>query len=115
MADLIDRLTLSEEVTGRPEISGHDFSSYFVLYALGLATKPEIVARFDLQGDEATQGNQLATAIDGEGNAAAKHRFAHRSDAIFMLLDNTDSRYADLTDPENPVIDKVKIQADLGI
>ena len=109
MADLIDRLTFGESVTGRPKISSHQFSGYLILYALGVIGKAEIDTAWDLQGTEQAQAQEVADSINAAVGADGKHRQVDRIDAVNMLLDARDSRYV-----TGETIDKVKVKADAG-
>lgn len=114
MADLIDRLTFDEAITGRPHIPSHTFSSYLGLYAFGLiADKADIVTAWDLQGDEATQANAIATEIDGLATAQEKHRFYDRVLVVVHLLNAGDQRYS--IDRVAGTLNKTLVQTDLGI
>jgi hypothetical protein len=86
MADLIDRMAFGEEITGRPKLTNHQFMAYMVLYALGFATRAEVSTAWDLQGEEATQANQLADEIDTQPDAHSKHRYVDRVDALALGL-----------------------------
>ena len=110
MADLIDRMTFDERITGRPKLANHQFSGYMILYALGLATRGEVATAWDLEGDEITQANLIADEVDDLVTADAKHRYVDRMDAVAMLLDYRDARYV-----TGETIDKVKVKADIGI
>jgi len=110
MADLIDRMTFHEHITGRPKLSNHAFNAYLILYALGLATRQEIVTAWDLEGDEAAQAGSLADEIDNQPDAHSKHRFVDRANAVAMLLDRQDFRYV-----SDGIIDKPAVKVDLGI
>lgn len=83
MADLIDRLSGQ---TTRPKLPVHQFIAGLRLYAAGKATKAEIAAAWDLQGDEATQATALANVIDGK-TAANKVPYALLVDAVALLLE----------------------------
>lgn len=75
MADLIDRLVYPEDVTGRPPIPTHEFAGRLRLYTGGKRTRAQAIVGFDLQGDELTQANQIADAIDARTGAAAKAEY----------------------------------------
>lgn len=109
MADLIDRLTFDEDVTGRPKIAVHQFRGCLVLYTLGVMTRQEIVAEWDLQGDEITQAGEVADAIDAAQSADAKHNLVERFDSVALLLDIGSPRYLTGT-----TINKVAVRSDAG-
>ncbi len=113
MADLIDRITFDEEVTGRPKLDNHAFSGWLRLYAEGLRTRANIVTAWDLQGAESTQAGLLADNIDAETGAVDKMRYVMLIDAISMLLDRHDPEYVTAGDP--PTVDKTLVKTDLGI
>ena len=113
MADLFDRLAFDENITGRPKISVHQFCGYLVLYALGKRTRNELGLKWDLQGAEASQANLVADEIDGQPNAASKHRYVDQVDAVALLLDENAPEY--VTDPINGEIDKTQVIADLDL
>jgi hypothetical protein len=110
MADLFDRMTFGPDITGRPKLLNHQFNSWLRLYALALRTRTEVATAWDLQGDEATQANLLADEIDLRVGNDAKIAYVLLVDAVSMMLDSRDPDYVTGT-----TIDKVKVQADLGI
>lgn len=111
MADLIDRITFHERITGRPKLNNHAFNGWLRLYAEGLRTRVEVAAAWDLQGDELAQANALANNIDAETGAVNKMRYVMLVDGISMMLDGGDPEY--VSSPST--IDKSKAKADLGI
>lgn len=111
MADLLDRLAFDERITSRPKIATHQFGGYLVLYATGKRTRSEIATRWDLIGDELTQADLIADEIDSKPDAASKHRYVDRVDAVALLLDYKDSEY--ITAPGE--IDKVRVSSDLDL
>ena len=110
MADLIERMTFNESITGRPKLNNHAFNGYLILYALGLATRSEVLVAWDLQDNESTQASLLADLIDAQPDAHSKHRFVDRINAVAMLLDGHDPRYV-----TGLTIDKTAVKVDLGI
>ena len=90
MADLIDRLS-GKNLGGRPKLPIHQFVALVRLYAAGLVTKEEVVADWDLQGEELTQASALAGVIDGKVGAA-KMLYALTVDAVCLLLERDDDR-----------------------
>lgn len=113
MADLLDRLAFDERITGRPKISVHQFCGYLVLYATGKRTRGELKTKWDLVDAEATQADLIADEVDAKPDAASKHRYVDRVDAVALLLDQRAPEY--VTDPVNGEIDKTKVKADLDI
>lgn len=90
MADLIDRLS-SESLdlpAPRPKLPAHQFIGGMRLYADGLVSRPEIVANWDLVGDEATQSSALADAIDVQAGITDKLNYILRFEAIAMLIED---------------------------
>ena len=110
MADLIDRL--AGTATDRPKLPVHQFIAGLRLYAAGLATKAEIAADWDLQGDEATQAAALATVVDGKGTAANKALYALQVDAVCMLLEHHQDHIVHNADG---TVNKAKVKTLLGI
>ena len=96
MADLIDRL--SGITTERPKINLHRFIGAEQLYALGEFTRAEVAAEFDLQGDEVTQGVQLANAIDAASPALNKVIYILRVQSVLMCLEDGEDRLYHNTD-----------------
>ena len=113
MADLIDRITFDEEVTGRPKLNNHAFNGWLRLYAEGLRTRANIVTAWDLQGAEVTQAGLLADNIDAEATTVNKVRYVLLVDAVSMLLDGHDPEYVTAGDP--PTVNKTLVKTDLGI
>jgi len=110
MADLIDRIAGTDD--SRPKINLHRFIGAERLYALGEWTAAQLVAEFDLQGDELTQANQLKTKIDGETGAANKTLYILRVESVLMCLeDGSDRLYHDAA----AVVNKTKVYEDLQI
>lgn len=109
MADLIDRLSGQ---TDRPKLPVHQFVAGLRLYAAALATRAEVAAAWDLQGDEATQATALADQVDLQTTAANKALYALRVDAVALLLEITeDTIYHNL----DGTINKAKVGQHLGI
>ena len=111
MADLLDRMTFDEDITGRPKISNHQFNGYLILYALGKRTRAELKTKWDLIGAEATQADLIADEIDAKTDAASKHRYVDQVDAVALLLDQRAPEYVIGLGE----IDKAKVQADLDL
>ena len=109
MADLIDRI--SGEATDRPKINLHRFMAAERLYALGVWTGAEIVAEFDLQGDELTQAGQLKAQIDAQVGAEAKALYILRVESVCMCLEDHD----DTLYHTGGVVDKAQVYEDLLI
>ena len=110
MADLIDRL--AGITIERPKINLHRFIGAEQLYALGEFTRAEVAAEFDLQGDEATQGVQLANAIDAASPALNKLIYIQRVNSVLMCMEDGDDR---LYHNANGTVNKAKVAEDLQI
>ena len=108
MADLIDRL--AGTTTERPKINLHRFVGAEQLYAVGVFTRAEIAAEFDMQGDEATQGVQLADAIDAASTALNKVIYILRANSVLMCLEDGEDR---LYHNANGTVNKAKVAEDL--
>ena len=108
MADLIDRL--AGTTTERPKINLHRFVGAEQLYAVGVFTRAEIAAEFDMQGDEATQGVQLANAIDAASPALNKLIYIQRVNSVLMCVEDGGDR---LYHNQDGTVNKAKIVADL--
>lgn len=109
MTDLIDRLSGEDET--RPKIEIWQFVGGYQLYALGLATRAEIAADWDLQGTESTQAVALADAVDAEVGAEAKLVYLARIMAISSLIEVGWDTLYHLPDGS---VDKTKVIADMG-
>lgn len=108
MTDLIDRLS-GESGEVRPKINIHRFIAVERLYAFGEWTRSEIATEFDLQGDEATQGNALADKIDAQVGIANKALYILRAESVFMCVeDKQDTFYHSAG-----VVNKAKVYEDL--
>ena len=110
MADLIDRL--AGTTIERPKINLHRFVGAEQLYALGEWTRQQIAAEFDLQGDEATQGGQLADAIDIASPALNKVIYILRINSVLMCMEDGDDRLYHNTDG---TVNKAKVYEDILI
>ncbi len=110
MSDLIDRI--SGDASARPKINLHRFMGVERLYALGEWTRPQIATEFDLQGDEITQGSQLADQIDGQAGAAAKTLYILRVESVLMCIEAREDR---LYHNADGTVNKSKIYEDLLI
>ena len=111
MGDLIDRLSGESAEEGRPKIQIEQFLAGYVLYALGLKTKQEVAGAWGLQGQEVTQANALADALDAEVGASAKLIYLDRIRAISALIELGGDTLYHL--PDNSV-DKASVVADMG-
>jgi hypothetical protein len=110
MADLVDRI--SGDDPARPGINVHRWIGVQRLYVMGLFTRADLAAEFDLQGAELTQGTQLADALDAQSNLNNKIVFISRIEAVlYCINDSEDGLY------HNPdgSINKPKVYADMGI
>ena len=108
MADLIDRL--AGTTTERPKINLHRFVGAEQLYALGEWTRQQIAAEFDLQGDEAAQGVQLADAIDVASPALNKLIYIMRVNSVLMCMEDGDDR---LYHNPDGTVNRAKVYEDL--
>lgn len=115
MADLIDRLSgeSNDLPIPRPKLHNFQFTGGLRLYAMGVITAPELIAEWDLQGDELTQANTLKAAIDAASTVVDKLVIVMRVEAIAGLLeDDEDTLYH--TSLHGPV-NKTKAIADLNL
>ena len=114
MADLIDRISGASVRMDppRPKINLHRFMGAERLYALGEWTRAEIAAEFDLQGDEATQGTQLADEIDAQSNITNKALYILRVESVCMCLEDSDDR---LYHNQDGTVNRAKVYEDLLI
>ena len=108
MADLVDRIS-GESGDERPKINLHRFMGVQRLYALGELTGAQIVAEFDLQGDEATQAAQLKTQIDAQVGVQDKALYILRVESVFMCLEDKDDTFYH----DAGVVDKAAVYAAL--
>ena len=109
MADLIDRI--SGEDDSRPKINLHRFMGAERLYALGEVAGAEIVAEFDLQGDELAQAVQLKAQIDAQTGASDKAIYILRVESVFMCIEDKD----DTLYHSAGIVDKGRVYEDLMI
>jgi hypothetical protein len=80
-------------------------------YVAGIVTPAEIIADFDLQGEELTMGTALKDNIDAEVGALAKIIYVLKVEGVAFLLDQpNDTIYH--TAPG--VVDKTRVKTDLG-
>jgi len=107
MADLIDRI--SGAAIDRPKINLHRFMAAERLYALGEWTRTELAAEFDLQGDEASQGVQLADRIDAQSNITNKIVYLMRLESVMMCIEDGDDR---LYHNPDGTVNKAKVYED---
>lgn len=111
MADLIDRIALQDNITGRPKINTHRFMGYERLYAMGEWTRAEIASALDLQGAEATQAGQIADKIDAAVQLANKIIYIARVESVFMCIEDDDDPFYH----SGGTLNKAKIFEDLQI
>ena len=113
MADLIDRISGECRLADppRPKINLHRFIALERLYVLGVWSRAQIAVALDFQGDEATQGSQLADAIDGQSNLTNRVLYLMRVESVCMCVeDNEDTFYH-----SGGVVNKPQVYADLQI
>lgn len=106
MGDLIDRLANDPN-----RIKVHSFQAAHVLYAVGEVTAAQIVAHFNLVGDEVTQAALIKGVVDGYATTAAKMDYLRKLDAVLLAIQDKVGVY--WTDPSTP--DKAAIAAALEI
>lgn len=82
------------------------------LYAFGEWTRSEIASEFDLQGEEAAQGIQLADKIDAQSGASNKTLYILRVESVLMCSEDHKDRLYHNT---NGTLNKTKIYEDLQI
>ena len=107
MADLIDRIA---GTNGADKISIHHFTSQYRLIAEGIRTPAEVVAEFNLVGQEITDASAVLSVLDAQSNALNKVLYILKMDAVFISVESGDSRY--WTDG---VANKSAVKADLEI
>ena len=107
MTDLIDRIA---GVNSADKISIHHLTSQYRLLAEDIRTGGEVVAEFNLVGQEITDANAVLAELDSQSNVTDKMRYILKIDAVFISVEARDSRY--WTDG---VANKSVIKADLGI
>lgn len=110
MADLLDRIAFGSDKTGRPRISGHQFSAYLGLLALQQRDVAWAVSALDLQGDELTQAQLVFNRLNEETTPEGKLLYWQRVTAITHMVNARDPEY--VTDD---VINKTQVQADLDL
>jgi len=82
------------------------------LYAFGEWTRAQIAAEFDLQGDEAVQGTQLANQIDSNVQPSNKALYILRVESVCMCLEDGDDR---LYHNPDGTVNRAKVYEDLLI
>lgn len=117
MADLIDRIAFSDEITGRPKINLHRWMGVQRLYTVSEWTRAEIGAEFGITGntDEERQATQIADKIDSfTGGSAALNKVIYlgRIEGVLMCAEAGDDRLYHNTDG---TLNKAKIYEDLQI
>jgi len=90
MADLIDRISGEDGV----KINLHRFVGVQRLYAFGAVSRAQVVAEFDLQGDEVTQAAALADKIDAETGAMTRRCTCYWSRACACASRTTRTHYS---------------------
>jgi hypothetical protein len=90
MTDLIDRLSGESEQhdPSRDKIPIHSFVGVLRHYAEALIVRADVVAEFQLEGDEASQAGLLADKIDDLVGLSAKLVYVQRVEAIAYLISN---------------------------
>ena len=107
MADLVDRIA---GINGADKISVHHFTSQYRLVAEGIRTPAEVVAEFNLVGQEVTDASAVLSVLDAQSNALNKVLYILKMDAVFISVESGDSRYW-----TGGVANKSVIKADLDI
>jgi hypothetical protein len=79
-------------------------------YVAGILDPDDIIADFDLQGEELTMGTALKSNIDAEVGSLAKISYVLKVEAVAFLLDKDNGLYHSAPG----VINKTKVKADLG-
>jgi len=111
MADLIDRIALSSEESGRPKINLHGFMGMERLYAMSEWSRSDIATALDLQGSEITQAIQIADSIDAKSTLPEKVIYIARVESVLMLVeDHNDTLYH-----SSGIVNKPKVYEDLQI
>ena len=110
MSDLIDRI--SGAAVARSKINLHRFIGAERLYAFAEWTRAQIATEFDLQGDEATQGGQLADKIDAATGAANKTLYILRCESVMMCIEDGGDR---LYHNADGTVNKAKVYEDLQV
>ena len=107
MADLIDRIA---GTNGAEKIGIHHFTSQYRLVTEGIRTGAEVVAEFNLVGQEVTDASAILTELNLQSNTLGKVVYILKMDAVFISVEAGDSRYW-----TGDVANKSIIKADLGI
>ncbi len=108
---MIDRISGAD----RPrKINAHRWIGVQRLYALAEWTRAQIAAEFGITGnpDEERQATQIATAIDGAGNATNKMIYIGRVEAILYCLEDANDR---LYHDAGGAVNKTKVFEDMQI
>ncbi|MHC4413228.1 MAG: hypothetical protein ACYSW6_09735 [Planctomycetota bacterium] len=110
MADLIDRISGQDET--RPKLLIEQFVAGLELYALGLKTKFQVSQDWDLQGQEQSQANAIATAVDSAVGLSAKLQLLAKIRAISSLVEmDSDTIYHN----QDGTVNKALVISDMGI
>ena len=107
MTDLIDRIA---GINDAEKINTHHFTSQYRLVAEGIRTGAEVVAEFNLIGQEIIDANAVLSELNSQSTVLKKIQYVLKMDAVFISIEAGDSRY--WTDD---IANKSIIKADLGI
>lgn len=111
MTDLIDRLSNEARSLGVKKIAIESFCSALTLYATGDMVAGEVVAGYNLVGDEITQANALRGVIDSKSTLAAKMIYLQKVFAVFYRLEDAN----DTAFHTSGVVNKSKVKSVLEI
>jgi hypothetical protein len=110
MADFIDRIS---GLDANRKLNLHGWAGVQRLYALGVWTRAQIAAGYDISGiDEVRQATQIADAIDSQSNATNRMFYILRVEAVlYCVEDHRDRLYHDA----QGVLNKSRVYLDLQI